>query len=250
MITAIILFVNGCVDYYGHVLVLEEKVVEAPSFINGPQIESYGPKRILDLFRIQFPEHVDVIILLEDITEAFALLRSESGYLFFPFRLIDVHFLVGYVEVSRQNDELAGLILQMLQMFEKVLVPVLNSILQPPEPLSCVRCIASDEIESLEFHSENSSLSIMPVNTDIVGDAQRLEFCEDSHSRITSFVLRAVPMLLIVSRNLRPNFLMNFDAICFCLVEADDVGVCIFHKFLEFAFLKDWVYAIHVPMIN
>ena len=135
-----------------------------------------------------------------------------------PFRFINVHFLVRHIQISRQNDKLARLILQLLQILKKVLIPVFDSIIQPFTPLSSIGRITRDQIELFIFQSENSPLSIMPVHTQIVKNTDRFELCKNRYSRIPSSVLRTIPVLLIDRRDLCPQLLVYFYSIGFCLV--------------------------------
>lgn len=77
-------------------VLLDQEVIDSPTFILWSQVSPNRPKGILDFLRVEMSESID-ITLIKKVTEGFSLLRGVTRDLLFAFRIINIDFLVGYV---------------------------------------------------------------------------------------------------------------------------------------------------------
>ena len=108
-------------------LLIDHKVIQSPADVLGPSSTPDAPPRILDLFRVFFPESINPT-LLQKLGEALSFLNGEPCCALVVLGSGDIDFLVADVQVSTENDCL--LFSQALQKFLESSVPFFDSVAQ------------------------------------------------------------------------------------------------------------------------
>ena len=106
---------------------------------------------------------VDHATGLQEATERLPLLSREASSLLFALRIPDVNLVVGYVQITSQDDRLLVLNFELfLEEVVEVLIPRVDAIPEAVEPLHArVRYVASNKNETLEMTCDRSALHVV-----------------------------------------------------------------------------------------
>ena len=91
-------------------------------------------------------------------TEVCSLLYCKTRRFLIYFRIFDVDFLVGYVQIAYYNRHFLGL--QLCHVFFKFNIPFFNSCLQVLQSTSGVHNVSADQEEVFKLDREDSALRV------------------------------------------------------------------------------------------
>lgn len=132
-----------------------------------------------------------------------SLLRCKTRNFFFSFGVVNVYFIVGYIQITSANDRLSSLF-ETFQIFEEVNVPLFSSICKSFETFSSIWSVNSYKIKLLKLYCHNSSFAIVTLMPHFILNTYRLHFSQHRSTRVSLFYLTAIPILLIFLRKLFP----------------------------------------------
>ena len=165
-------------------------------------------------------ESVDKAACFQEFPEIRTFLGRAAGQVLLAIRLEDVHILVHYVQVASQNDRLAPVRLETLQVRVKVGVPLVNSVVQPLLVLPSVRHIRGDQCEVLELDRDRAAL-LRVLFAKIELNANWADLREDGRPGVALLCLAAVPVLGVAGNDLPVHSrLVKLFSVDLCLLKA------------------------------
>jgi hypothetical protein len=185
----------------------------------------------------------------QEVIERFTFLWSEACNLIFTLWIIYIDVLVCNIKITGYNDRLLLFLSEFVYMCLKVSIPFFNSVVESFQSISGIWHIGFNQYELLELGSNDSALTIVLCDPEIISDREWLNLSENSSPRIASLNLAAVPILLVVTRYLLVIIhLVHLVKVYLDLIQANDGGVGLLQKFLEVATLYDRIEAIYIPV--
>lgn len=127
MITTNKFFMYCTIFHHINILITYNKVIKSPSFIFQSSFSSGWPKTILYFIRIKISKSINITIF-KKLIKWLSFLRSKSSYFFFTFCIININFLMSYIQISCYNNRFLLFIFKSCNILKKVLIPFVNSI--------------------------------------------------------------------------------------------------------------------------
>ena len=129
----------------------------------------------------------------KQIAELLALLVGKAGIMTIGLGVLDVDFLVGYIQVATEDD--GFLLVESLQISAEVVFPP-HAIVESLQPVLRVGRIAAHKEERLHFERNDAPLMVVLVDAQPVADAERLVLRENRRARI-AFLFGRIPVALV-----------------------------------------------------
>ena len=118
MITAHDVFADGTLAEAVDERVGDQEVVEAPAAVFRSRVHHVSPEGVgAALVRIEMAERVDHLRLRQHVGESLAFLRRKPGVLFVGFKVFQVDFVVGDVQIAAYDRRL--LLVQVLWVYSE-----------------------------------------------------------------------------------------------------------------------------------
>ena len=95
--------VDTGIGYLGHQSLADHEVVDAPTGILLTGLETIRPPRVLHLIRMERAVGI-AEATRKQIAELLALLVGKAGIMTIGLGVLDVDFLVGYIQVATEDD--------------------------------------------------------------------------------------------------------------------------------------------------
>ena len=133
MVAALNVSVNYAVDDVGLKLLTNNKIINSPPHIALPKVAALVlPKSVFYFLGIEVPERINKA-LFQERSKIGPFLRRVARNFVLSLRVVDVYFVVGYVEVAAENYWFS--LGESFQVPYKILIPFLGPIIKSPQSL-------------------------------------------------------------------------------------------------------------------
>ena len=171
----------------------DDEIVDAPAGVLLAGLEAVGPPGIdVCLVRVEVTERVGETCV-EQLLELGTLLVGEACVLAVALRVLQVDFLMGDVHVAADDDGLAGVEPQ--EIVAEGVLPR-HAVVQATEAVLRIGRVDGHEEEVVHLQRDDAPLTVVLLDVESVGHAERFAAREDGRARI-AFLLGIVPVGLV-----------------------------------------------------